>query len=379
MLKQLEYDEFLGNPKQWTLAGLTLGQVNLLVGQNATGKTRCLNILHNLAIQLSGKAKNPLRDCRFRIQLEEEDTSITYVLRYVDGSIAEEMFCRGEETLLQRGEDGKGKMHFQKLNQPVEIELPRGDLAASRRDSIQHPFLEPLHKWADNLRHYLFGSTMGKDHIAIVVPDSRARSDAADVNRVIGFYRRACKEFPDTFKHTVMEEMQRVGYAISDIGTKAPSDIEFSPPPPGEPTILYVHERDLETKTEQFSMSAGMFRALSIIIHINYTLRLENPSCILIDDIGEGLDFGRSKELITLLIEKVQATDAQLIMSSNDRFVMNAVPLQYWSVLSRQGGDVTVRNWDNSRKLFEDFQLTGLNNFDFLASGFADRETANAE
>lgn len=378
MLKQLEYDEFLGKPKQWSLAGLTLGQVNLLVGQNAIGKTRCLNILHNLAIQLSGKAKNPLRDCRFRIQLEEADTSITYVLRYVDGSIAEETFRRGKETLLERGEDGKGEMHFQKLKHPVEIELPRGDLAASRRDSIQHPFLEPLHKWADNLRHYDFGSSMGRGHIAIIVPNSRARSDAIDVNRVIGLYRRGCKEFPDTFKKTVMEEMQRVGYAVSDIGTKAPSGIEISPPPPGEPTILYVHESDLETKTEQFSMSSGMFRALSMIIHINYTLRFEHPSSILIDDIGEGLDFDRSKELITLLIEKIQATDTQLILTSNDRFVMNAVPLQYLSVLSRQGGNVTVRNWDNSRRLFEDFQLTGLNNFDFLASGFADRESANA-
>lgn len=40
-----------------------------------------------------------------------------------------------------------------------------------------------------------------------------------------------------------------------------------------------------------------MYRALAVIIHLNYLLLAKKTSCILIDDIGEGLDFERSTAL----------------------------------------------------------------------------------
>ena len=100
------------------------------------------------------------------------------------------------------------------------------------------------------------------------------------------------------------------------------------------------------------------------------------PSCILIDDIGEGLDFDRSCALIELLMKKATHSQVQLVMSTNDRFVMNKVPLEAWSVLQREGGTVRVRNYQNSRAIFDDFKFTGLSNFDFLATDFINEEAA---
>ena len=48
-LQSVRYSERVGREKEWTVEGLDLGPVNLLVGKNATGKTRCLNVLWNLA------------------------------------------------------------------------------------------------------------------------------------------------------------------------------------------------------------------------------------------------------------------------------------------------------------------------------------------
>ncbi len=94
------------------------------------------------------------------------------------------------------------------------------------------------------------------------------------------------------------------------------------------------------------------------------------PSCILIDDIGEGLDYERASALIKLLIDKAKKSRVQLIMSTNDRFVMNNVPLKYWSIMRRFPNESTIYNYKNSSKQFEDFELTGLNNFDFFTSDF---------
>ncbi len=61
-------------------------------------------------------------------------------------------------------------------------------------------------------------------------------------------------------------------------------------------------------------------------------------------------------------------------MSTNDRFVMNHVPLTEWSVLRRSGNRVVVHNHENSPEAFERFEFTGLSNFDFFATDFLDKE-----
>jgi ABC-type antimicrobial peptide transport system ATPase subunit len=122
-------------------------------------------------------------------------------------------------------------------------------------------------------------------------------------------------------------------------------------------------------------MSQGMFRALSIIIHLTYHSMMKTPATILIDDIGEGLDYDRSTKLINLLIELAEKNDnIQLIMSTNDRYVMNKVPFKYWQLIDRKGGECKVYNYQNSKEIFEEFKRTGLNNFDFLATDFINAE-----
>ncbi|MDR2607985.1 MAG: hypothetical protein LBC57_06290 [Treponema sp.] len=58
------------------------------------------------------------------------------------------------------------------------------------------------------------------------------------------------------------------------------------------------------------------------------------------------------------------------LMSTSDRFVMNAVPLEYWQVIQRKGGEYQVFNYQNSKEKIDDFEYTGLNNFDFLRTDF---------
>ena len=164
--------------------------------------------------------------------------------------------------------------------------------------------------------------------------------------------------------------MDAIGYAIDEISAQSVAPKT----PPGVPQLggfcLAVKERDLQCTTNQLTISQGMFRALSLIIHINYVQFIEEVGCILIDDIGEGLDHDRATRLIKLLVQKAVDAGIQLIMTSNDRFVMNAIPLKYWAVLTRDGGHCQIINQSSNPKLFSEFEFTGLNNFDFFATEF---------
>jgi AAA15 family ATPase/GTPase len=126
-------------------------------------------------------------------------------------------------------------------------------------------------------------------------------------------------------------------------------------------------------------MSQGLFRALSLILQITYNTLKKISTTILIDDIGEGLDFDRSSRLIKLLIEIAEKNDnIQFIMSTNDRYVMNNVPLEYWQLIQRKGGECRVFNYQNSKEKFDEFKYTGLNNFDFLATDYINSEWEKA-
>ena len=49
---------------------------------------------------------------------------------------------------------------------------------------------------------------------------------------------------------------------------------------------------------------------------------------------------------------------------------MNEVPLESWTILQRLPGKTTVYNYRNSKRIFDEFRFTGLNNFDFFATDF---------
>lgn len=117
-------------------------------------------------------------------------------------------------------------------------------------------------------------------------------------------------------------------------------------------------------------MSQGMFRAFSVIVRINRYIQEGHHGCVIIDDIGEGLDFSRAKLLVNLLVKKAESSGIQLIMSTNDSFIMNAVSIENWAVLNRDGNKISLYNYENSKEKFEEFKFTGLNNFDFYASEF---------
>ena len=375
-LRSIKYAEFEGTPQEWGIEGLSLAEVNLIVGKNASGKSRSLNIIHALAKHLAGIA-TPLLPLSGNYDVEFIDGGkvIRYQLTYEEGQVIAEKFSCGGRVLLDRGVGGEGTIWAEEIDGGKEIrfQTPTSEIAAvARRDTIQHKFLEPLYSWASSLRHYYFGTPLGKDHLAVLVAKVGRKDvvDDRDPNLVVALYRQAEKEFGEAFTQALVLDMQKIGYDLETLRVETPISVRVSGAP-GEVVGLSVKEKDLPGITDQHSMSQGMFRALSLLVQINYSQMTGKATCILVDDIGEGLDFDRSCRLIDLLREKAKTSNTQLVLSTNDRFVMNRVPLEEWSVLKRQGNHVQVLNYGNSKNLFEDFKFTGLSNFSFLEMDFA--------
>lgn len=117
-------------------------------------------------------------------------------------------------------------------------------------------------------------------------------------------------------------------------------------------------------------LSKAEFKIISFIIKLNCYLYKYNNKIIVIDDFCEGLDFEKAKLLTDLILEKSKENNIQFILSTNDRFVMNKIPLENITVAHNENGNISYYDYQNSKEIFDDFSLTGLNNFEFLSTEF---------
>jgi len=113
-----------------------------------------------------------------------------------------------------------------------------------------------------------------------------------------------------------------------------------------------------------------MFRALSLFVFIHYLIDTDNAQTIIEDDLCEGLDYERSTKLGRLIFDKFRDKGIQFIVSSNDCFLMDVIPVRYWNLLIRENIHIRVCNYKNSKKKFDDFKYSGLSNFDLFSSDY---------
>ncbi|MGL5964829.1 MAG: AAA family ATPase [Fusobacteriaceae bacterium] len=354
--------KYKNSTKNWEIEELNLSSINLIVGQNATGKTRTIQMIKALTELISGQPLKRNMEEEYEIILSEENIKYKYILKLKDKKIIEEKLIdisENERLLLNREESGEGKILSIKDGRDVEFGLKENQLAiVYKNDKIHHEFLEKIIQWSNKAIFYFFGSALGKYKFHLEEDESDEYS-MKETDKVVRNYMGVRDR--EKLDEMIKEDLKKIGYNIEKIG------VEKAIHDSGEVKILYVKEEDLPNKTYQFEMSQGMFRALSIIIQMNICFFHDKSELISIDDIGEGLDYERASSLIKVIVDKAKNSKVQIIMTTNDRFVMNNINIEYWHVIKREAGNIKFFNKKNSKDIFEDFEYTGLSNFDFLS------------
>jgi AAA15 family ATPase/GTPase len=370
ILKALKYSGTKPGPDFWSIVGgginsdfVEFENINLIVGRNASGKTRIMQLIRWISDLLYNDSTIGVihrKNNSFEVNFQDNEDKINYNVEFDNNqSVIQETLYINNQVKFNRK---AGKLYYENLGQFLDFETNNKYLGINRRDKTQQPFFDILHNWGKNLALYSFGGDMGL---------STGRSDIEDLehpdlmnfknsNHVKPIYSKGLRDFGNLFEQIIIDDMSKIEYFLQSISLTIIREYAF----------LEVQEKDLFEGTDFDNMSQGMARAFSLIVQLNYSLMAKIPSCILIDDIGEGLDYDRSKKLIELIIEKAEGSNIQVFMTTNDRFVMNSVPLKYWSVIHREGNKSVFYNYQNSKQTFDDFALTGFNNFDFFATEF---------
>ena len=330
------------NASGWTLEKLSFNHQNLVVGMNAVGKSRTVSAIGHVASFIKGDM-DAAGDFSCSMLLENGNR-LEYSFDVVGGQVLAEVLEKNGIPLIQR-ERFSAKMYDDMVS-PPESKL----LIQVRRDTKLYPEIEEIIQWAENTSLFVFSNIT-------TAPNSLSPYAISDEPRLPVMFSKISEEQRELLK----EYMCELGYNINKIVEYERSSGAKS---------LHIYESGVIIPLRPFDLSNGMFRVFCVLLYMIYSSTLSEARCLVIDDMGEGLDYMRSTKLGRIMYEYCEKNHIQLIATSNDSFLMDAVDLLYWNILQREGNRVYSINWSNSPALFEKFQRTGLSNFDILSSNF---------
>ena len=330
------------NASGWTLEKLSFNHQNLVVGMNAVGKSRTVSAIGHVASFIKGDM-DAAGDFSCSMLLENGNR-LEYSFDVVGGQVLAEVLEKNGIPLIQR-ERFSAKMYDDMVS-PPESKL----LIQVRRDTKLYPEIEEIIQWAEHTSLFVFSNIT-------TAPNSLSPYAISDEPRLPVMFSKISEEQRELLKDYMCE----LGYNINKIVEYERSSGAKS---------LHIYESGVKIPLRPFDLSNGMFRVFCVLLYMIYSSTLSEARCLVIDDMGEGLDYMRSTKLGRIMYEYCEKNHIQLIATSNDSFLMDAVDLQYWNILRREGNRVYSINWSNSPALFEKFQRTGLSNFDILSSNF---------
>jgi len=385
ILKKIKYFEKLPDGSEWKLEEFELGQINLFVGHNAAGKTRTLNVISDLTKIF--KNKNLQKSFgNYFVEFQKENDIYKYQIEIENNEVHSESFiCESDRKKIMINRTlNELEMHDMVEDKPVfNLKIDRGSIAAyavTESDYAKYPESCELCEWAKKIRHFRFCEYDEKNKNLQSETVDIQGTDIDETANILNVFKNAVKnEYKVEFINSMISDLNLIGFDITEIGIENTNN-------PTEPMRLYIQEKKRTSKTYQNNMSNGMFRAVSILIHLNFILNRPNSQLMVIDDLGEGLDFRCSTGLIKLLIRKIEESNSnipgssiQLLISTNDQFVMNCTDLKYWQIVIREGEQVNIKNYFNSEKKFNTFNFMGLPNFEYFRMGLYDVENINPE
>lgn len=345
-LENLEYNE-----PTWSLKGLNFSEASLIVGRNAVGKSKTITVLSKLINIITQQKEIKENDSfRYKIIFKDNDEDLIYDFVFQKGKVCVELLYNKSGKILIKRDENETIYYDEKVNPPAN------KLALTiRRDTVVYPEVEKIAEWAESSYGFLF------NQIDPVITDVSSFNIMSKCQKLITMF----EQLDGNAKEQVIKDLNYLDYKIDNL------DIQEI----GQFKILHISESGVKDYLWEASISQGMQRTLFLIVFMNYLSLNKNKKTkiIAIDDFCEGLDYDRSIKLGKYLYKFCIENNIQLITTSNDSFLMDVVDLKYWNILQREGDKVTAINIYNSPELFEDFEFTGLSNFDLFSSDFIAR------
>ena len=292
-----------------------------------------------------------LQDNYFKTKLTlskpgDKRSKMIYSFEISNKKVVNERLIVYGKVLVDRDSD-KALFNGTPINPPIDKLVVQ-----VRRDRNEYPDVEALMEWAEGV-------------IAIscsnINPYTILNGPEGFINPIS--FSDLVDSLTISEKKSVIKDAKNLGYNILGMtAIKVSSDIK----------LVTIKEAYVRNEIFDIQLSSGMMRVLYLLCFLKNMKHKKNYSMLLIDDLGEGLDYSRAKLLGEKIFDTCENENLQMIASSNDAFLMDVIDISKWQIIRRKNTKLTILNQTNTPILFNSFRMTGLSNFDLLSSDFID-------
>lgn len=312
--------------------------LTLLVGASGVGKTRMLNLINGLCQIAQG---NSFNGTKWKVEFEQDGHEYVWEGEFEVNeelemtipnkaekkySLLRECISDNGEVIVLRSKDSftyKGKEMVKLDGTKSAVELLKGEDAIG---SINYGFSQCYSlNVSDNSIHIspIIDVFKRNPNIEVV----KLLTILSPLERLFLLRENKLKEFEIICQkfHDIFPTVEKLDFTLAKTFNDA-----IIP-------ILRIKEKNVSTWILQDDISSGMMRTLLQII----TLVLANDGdVIMIDEFENGLGVNCINELADLIMEP--EADIQVVMTSHHPYIINAIPVKDWKILTRNGCDVQV-------------------------------------
>ena len=313
--------------------------LTLLVGASGVGKTKILNIIRMLTRVARGESFNG-----FEWKIEFEQNGRNYVwegefeiievnqplMRDMEvgndeAPIVREMVLDNGEEMIMRSSDG---IRY-KGNDLVKLDNAKSVVELLKEESSIKPIYDGFKQCyalevADSSPRFAPMASMYKN-MTFDAMQIKQMSNISPLEKLYFLRVNKLKEFD-----LICQAFQNIFPSVEkiDVLLTEAFDKFFT-------VILKIKEKGVSSWIEQFDISSGMFRAL---LQITSMVMANDGDVIMIDEFENGLGVNCINELADLVMEP--EADIQVVMTSHHPYIINAIPVKDWKILTRKGSDV---------------------------------------
>jgi len=362
-LKSIKIQEKREELVQIDIGKVPLGDFNLLISDNAQGKTRLFNTINFMTSLAYNEAKTLDTDFNSEWIFEIKNGSLTESVKYdvkvqgVNGknSYYEKIvrhnkliFSSREKTLFNETKKKKITNYYIPENTPAIVSINEKDFVTIKliRDFFQRII-------------YVSSSKRREIHIdpQSIIPNIIGTNLASVLNNWN-------EKFPNIYREVVNEFMRRYPY-IRDVYLTDQQTLEGL-----KTKFLTFNEMDVAQPITQPQWSDGLFRMLFLIMTTKVPFvendKIYSPSFIIVDEIENGLDFHSLKYIIDYF--KEYSDEIQITLSSHSPLVCELIHPIHWIIVKRRGVKIDFVSPNRvERNLEEELDLFKHKHWDFYS------------
>lgn len=332
ILNSLKIHEYRGNDILMDFDRVPLKNFNLLISDNAQGKTRLMNTINFVSKLINGKGR--IIQTEFDSEWEfsalqgNKETNVSYRLKIKPDKgknlYYEEISNNGKNIFST-----SKKFLFDEENKRVigNYYIPENIPAIVSLNDKKFLTIKSIREYFQRI----FYISPNKNRDIFVEPGAFIpNTTGTNIASVLETWQN---EYPHLFSE-VLEELKNNYSFVENISFKEEQLPGFI-----KTKFLEMKEKGINYSIKQNDWSDGLFRYLFLIMSTKIPFKINenvySPSLVMIDEVENGLDFKSLKNILTYLND--HSDDLQIIITSHSPIVCEFVSPSYWIIVKRSG------------------------------------------